>query len=119
MMSKLLRPFVFFLYPLVRALTGLYQLRTCARLRAPVLRSWGVLMAKMTFVDSSVTNNGAVESTIPKALFVVLDGILADVTKRVLIPGIDKVASDGSNQRAYVGGELGMRTESPTVSAVG
>lgn len=55
----------------------------------------------------------------PKTLFVIVDGIPADVIERVSTPGIDAVAASGSYQRAYVGGELGLSTESPTVSAVG
>ena len=69
-----------------------------------MLLSLGVLMAKMTSADSSVTNNGAVDSTTLTALFIVVDGIPKDVIERVLTPGIDSVAADVKYQWAYVGG---------------
>lgn len=118
-MSAQVYSFIFFASLPRQALAGLHRLRAYARLRVPVLLSMGVLMAQMTFADSSITDDGAVEITTRKALFVVVDGIPADVIERVVTPGIDAVVADGSYQRAYVGGELGMPTESPTISAVG
>ena len=72
-------------------------------------------MAQLSAADSVDPGSSA----IPKTLFVILDGIPADVIERVSTPGIDAIASDGSYQRAYVGGEVNTSTESPTVSAVG
>lgn len=54
-----------------------------------------------------------------KALFIILDGISADVMERVPTPHMDEVIAEGSYTRAYVGGEAGGYSESPTVSAVG
>ena len=49
-----------------------------------------------------------------KALFVIVDGIPADVT-----PTLDEIAVNGGYTHAYVGGEAGGESESPTISAVG
>ena len=74
-------------------------------------------MAQVTVADPRTLDDGVEVNKTPKTLFVVVDGIPADVIERVNTPGIDAVAAKGSYQRAYVGGELGMPTESPTVSA--
>lgn len=55
----------------------------------------------------------------PKAIFIIVDGIPADVLESVPTPSIDEIAAVGGYGRAFVGGEVGGPTESPTVSAVG
>lgn len=55
----------------------------------------------------------------PKAVFVIIDGIPADVIERTSTPAIDEVAAAGGYTRAYVGGETGGESESPTSSAIG
>ncbi len=54
-----------------------------------------------------------------KAVFILLDGIPADVIERVNTPALDEIAAAGGYTRAYVGGERGGPTETPTVSAPG
>lgn len=75
-------------------------------------------LADVTVADEAVRSDMPRAST-PKTLFVIVDGIPADVIERVSTPGIDAIVASGTYQRAYVGGELGSPTESPTVSAVG
>jgi predicted AlkP superfamily pyrophosphatase or phosphodiesterase len=54
-----------------------------------------------------------------KAVFILLDGIPADVIERVPTPALDAIAAAGGYARAHVGGELGGPTQTPTVSAPG
>lgn len=54
-----------------------------------------------------------------KTLLVIVDGIPADVLEATHTPNIDKVSKKGAYARAYVGGEKGGQSQSPTVSAVG
>ncbi len=54
-----------------------------------------------------------------KAVFILLDGIPADVMERVPTPILDEIAAAGGYTRAHVGGEIGGATETPTVSAPG
>lgn len=119
MMSTLTRLWVFFISQQMEVQSGLRRFRAYAKLRLQVLLSIGVLMAQATVADPGTSEDGVEVNTVPKTLFVVVDGIPADVIERVSTPGIDAVAAKGSYQRAYVGGEIGMPTESPTVSAVG
>jgi predicted AlkP superfamily pyrophosphatase or phosphodiesterase len=55
----------------------------------------------------------------PKAVFIIVDGIPADVLEKVKTPNIDAISGESGYTRAYVGGEIGGASESPTVSSVG
>lgn len=54
-----------------------------------------------------------------KVVFIILDGIPADVVEDVPTPVIDAISAEGGYTRAYLGGLKGGYSESPTVSAVG
>ncbi|MFN3839826.1 MAG: alkaline phosphatase family protein [Cyclobacteriaceae bacterium] len=54
-----------------------------------------------------------------KAIFIIVDGISADVLEKVETPAIDAIAKAGGYTRAYTGGVKGTPNQSPTISAPG
>lgn len=62
---------------------------------------------------------GCEKPATPKAVFIILDGIPADVLEKIHTPALDDIANTGGYTRAYVGGETGEYNETPTISAPG
>lgn len=58
-------------------------------------------------------------ATTRKAVFIIVDGVPADMIERLNTPAIDEIAGRGSFDRAYTGGEVGRYSQTPTISAIG
>lgn len=54
-----------------------------------------------------------------KVVFIIVDGIAEDMLNKAQIPNLNKITKDGALLKAYVGGEKGGYSETPTISAVG
>lgn len=55
----------------------------------------------------------------PKTVFVIVDGIPADVLEKTNTPHLDSLSRVGFYKQAYVGGQKGTYSQTPTISAVG
>lgn len=61
----------------------------------------------------------AMDSTVKKVVFIIVDGISADQLKRADTPFLDSIGLNGGYSDAYVGGGKDTYSETPTISAVG
>ena len=56
---------------------------------------------------------------VKKTVFIIVDGIPADVIEKQATPNLDDIAKQGGYTQSYVGGIKGAYSQTPTISAVG
>ena len=74
-----------------------------------------LLITIIAFYLYCFTANGQTKKTV----FIVADGIPADVIEKLNTPNIQRMIRSGSYTRMHVGGNKGTYSETPTISAVG
>lgn len=75
----------------------------------------------MLFVstDPNITTEIGSQQPVRKVVFIIVDGIPADVIENVQVPNIRYIREVGAYTRAHVGGDKGTYTETATISAPG
>lgn len=77
------------------------------------------ILLKLVFVCLIFPVFAQAQPKTPKVLFVIADGIPADVIEKLETPGIHAITKKGAYKRAFVGGYEGTYTQTPTISAPG
>ena len=75
------------------------------------------IFASVGLILLSIAVNAQVR--MKKAVFIIADGIPADVIEKLNTPSLKEIARQGSYVRAHVGGEKGGYSQTPTISANG
>ncbi|MBC6611340.1 alkaline phosphatase family protein [Hymenobacter sp. BT507] len=71
------------------------------------------------FLALLLTHLAPAQQRARKVVFIIADGIPADVLEKAPTPNIRKLIAAGTYLRAHVGGDQGTYTETPTISAPG
>jgi hypothetical protein len=88
--------------------------------KLPVKRSLTtVVNSHFLLIDSFRTPPVAAQNLTKKVLFIIADGIPADVIENATVPNLKKIQHMGRYTRAYVGGDKFTYTETVTFSAPG
>lgn len=76
-------------------------------------------MNKLLVILLSLLIGEAVAQQQKKVVYIIVDGIAADVIEQANTPNLTEISRQGTYMRAFQGGEVGAYNESPTISAVG
>ncbi|MBP3774739.1 MAG: alkaline phosphatase family protein [Bacteroidaceae bacterium] len=73
----------------------------------------------LLYVCCALAISDSLQGKTRKAIYIVIDGVAADNIERLHPKTITEIRKTGQYSRAYCGGEVGMYSETPTISAIG
>lgn len=76
-------------------------------------------MALLALCNSACESKKTDQERKRKVVFIIVDGIPGDVIQKLNPPALAEISKEGGFTLAYVGGEKGTYSETPTISAVG
>ncbi len=76
----------------------------------------GIVISQTSFGNTVQHNDSTAKK---KVVFILVDGIAADMLEKAKTPNLDAIATVGHYSKAYVGGKKAGYSETPTISAVG
>ncbi len=78
-----------------------------------------IILSAILSVGIAFNSTAQVQEKKPKAVFVIVDGVPADVVEKLALPTLGEIAKIGGFVHAYVGGVKGTYNDTPTISAPG
>lgn len=84
-----------------------------------LLSRWSFAVLLLALGPTSTSAPAQAKTKTRKVVFVIVDGVPADVVEKQPVPNLKAIAKVGGYTRSYVGGEKGGYSQTPTISAVG
>src|ERR1044072_6293460 len=84
-----------------------------------IRKSKFILISALALLQVFTSCNSEQKTKTPKAVFIIVDGIPADIIEKLDLPVIKEISKEGGFTRAYVGGKKDGYSQTPTISAVG
>ena len=83
------------------------------------MKRLGYLLLLALCIASCSTAGTETEPKVRKAVYVIIDGVTAEMVERLELPAIQEIASRGTYAKSYTGGTIGRYDQTPTISAIG
>ena len=77
------------------------------------------ILCTMSFMSGCARKSADDAGKVRKAVYVIIDGVTAEMVQSLELPAIQEIASEGTFAKCYTGGTVGRYDQTPTISAIG